>query len=162
MRKDASKDRRTIPPGLRTLKISPYTLSNVGAWTVASMAYTIGDIVISLHLKDLILFPTCVKGVLSELGGELGKVALDELELIGETSGGSVLASPSDLEVVVIQADDVDVAEAGDFTGGATDAAPDVEDLHSRSEGHLGGEVMFMAGELGGQVGISARGTENI
>lgn len=29
---------RTIPPGLRILKISPYTPSHVGAWQVASMA----------------------------------------------------------------------------------------------------------------------------
>ena len=60
-----------------------------------------------------------------------------------------MLGSTADLVLVVVQADNVDVRETSDLTGGTADTTTDIEHAHTGAEVHLGGEVVFVAGEGG-------------
>lgn len=88
-----------------------------------------------------------VERVLPKLLNELHEVALDELDLILQTQILDILGGTTDLESVVVQTDDVDVGEPGDLTCGTADAAPDVQNPHSRLQTHLGGEVVLVTGK---------------
>lgn len=87
---------------------------------------------------------TSIERVLAELLSELHEVTLDEGDLILEAHLLRVLPGTLELEVVVVEADDVGVAELGNLASGATDTATDVEHTHARSEDHLRGKVMLM------------------
>ena len=60
-----------------------------------------------------------------------------------------MLGSTADLVLVVVQANNVDVRETSNLTGGSTDTTTDIEHAHTGAEVHLGGEVVFVAGEGG-------------
>lgn len=90
---------------------------------------------------------TSVEGILAELLGELHEVTLDKTDLVLEASIFGVLLGARDLVLVVVQADDVDVSEARNFTRGTAHTAADVEHPHSRAKRHLRREVVFVAGE---------------
>jgi hypothetical protein len=92
---------------------------------------------------------TGIESVLPKLLRELHKVALLEIDQMAQPSLFGVLSSPGDLEIVVVQPGDPGVGKVGDLTGGATDTAADVEDLHTGLDTDLGGEVVFMTSELG-------------
>ncbi|RDB29948.1 hypothetical protein Hypma_014039 [Hypsizygus marmoreus] len=59
----------------------------------------------------------------------------------------SILPGTLNLEVVVVQANDLHVRELSNFAGRTTDTASNVKDPHARTEVHLRGKIMFMAGE---------------
>lgn len=88
-----------------------------------------------------------VEAVLPELVDELHEVAFREGHLVLEARILRVLACTLDLEVVVVEANDVDVREGSDFPSGTADTAADVEHPHTWPEVHLGSEVVFMAGK---------------
>lgn len=85
-----------------------------------------------------------VEAVLAKLLSKLHEVALDEFDLSGEASLLCVLASALDLVFIVVETDNVDVGETGNLTGGATDAATDIEHSHLGLEAHLVGEVVLV------------------
>lgn len=92
---------------------------------------------------------TGIESVLPKLLGELHKIPLFEINQVAQSSLFRVLSSPGDLEIVVVQPGDPGVGKVGDLTGGATDTAADVEDLHTGLDTDLGSEVVFVTGELG-------------
>ena len=55
------------------------------------------------------------------------------------------------LEVVVVQADDLDVGEASDLARRAANTAANVQDTHFGTEVHLRREVVLVAGERRGE-----------
>ena len=145
----------TTPPGLRTLKISPYTPSHDGACTVASIAYTANktDNVTIDHKTMRQRVPTSIKVILAKLFHQFHEVALDKGDVI-QTSLPRILRCALDLEVVVIQPDDLSVCELGDFASGASNTTTDVEDTHARADVHLRSEVVLMSGK-GGEEGFA-------
>lgn len=92
-----------------------------------------------------------IERILAELVDKFHEVTLDELDLALETQILDVLGGTTDLESVVVQADDVDVGKPGDLTGGTTDTTADVENTHAGLEPHLVGEVMLVTGERGNE-----------
>lgn len=92
-----------------------------------------------------------IERVLSKLLSELHEVTFGKGDLVLETSLFGVLPSPLDLEVVVVQSDNVSVGELGNFPGGSTNTASDVEDAHTRFELHVCREVMLVAGKRVGE-----------
>ena len=88
-----------------------------------------------------------VERVFPKLLSEVHEVTLDKLDLILKTQVLGVLGRTTNLESVVVQTDDVDVNEPGDFTRGATNTAADIENAHAGFETHLGGEVVLVTGE---------------
>lgn len=80
------------------------------------------------------------------LEGHLHEVALDEVELLGQTLLGSVGGGAVDLVVVVVEASDVGARELGNLTRRATDTAANVQDPHALLDVHRVGEVVLVAG----------------
>src|SRR6267154_2484446 len=91
---------------------------------------------------------TSIKIALAKLLGELHKVALDESEPVCETGSGSQRARAANLIVVVVEPDDVDIQKLSHLARGTTNATSDIENAHSPLEAHVGGEVVFMPGQL--------------
>lgn len=85
-----------------------------------------------------------VKCVVRE--GHLHEVALDEGELVGETSLDGILCRSVDLVVVIVQARDMGVGELGDLAGGTTDTTANIQNLHALLDADLGGQVVLVAG----------------
>lgn len=88
-----------------------------------------------------------IEAVLSKLLHQVHKVALDELDLVRKTRLGRVLARATNLELVVVASNDVDVRKPSDLTSGTTNTASDVEDSHLGLELHRVGEVVLVAGD---------------
>lgn len=88
-----------------------------------------------------------VKAVGAKLLLKLHEVALDEREVVRETSLGSLLASTANLELVVVDTNNLGVTEAGDLASGSTDTATDVKNAHARAETHHRREVVLVAGK---------------
>ena len=55
------------------------------------------------------------------------------------------------LEIVVVEANDVDIGEPSDFTCRTADTASNIKNTHAGSKVHLSGEVVFMSGEGSGE-----------
>ena len=90
-----------------------------------------------------------VEGVLPKLLSELHKVALDELDLILKTQVLDILGGAANLESVVVQTDDVNVAEPGDLACGAANATANVQNAHTGLKTHFEGEIVLVTSERG-------------
>mgnify|MGYP007051648699 CR=1 FL=1 len=88
---------------------------------------------------------TSIERVLSKLLAELHEIALHKGDLVLKAHLLGVLPRPLELEVVVVQANDLRVAELSDLAGRAANTASDVEHTHSGAEVHLRGKVVLMA-----------------
>lgn len=91
---------------------------------------------------------TSIKACLSKLLREFHKVTLDERNLSLQPSSLGVLPRSTDLEVVVIKPDDLDIRKASYLASWSANAAADVEDAHTRFEVHMVREVVFVTSEL--------------
>jgi len=98
---------------------------------------------------------TSIEGIFTKLFNKLHKIALDELDFFLELGLGGVLTCPLDLEIVIVETNDVDIGEGGNFTSGSANTTSDIEDAHARLQLHHMGEVVFMAGELRGMFKIT-------
>jgi hypothetical protein len=67
-----------------------------------------------------------IKAVLSKLRGELHKITLDEFALPFKSSLGSMLPSPLNLIIIVINTNDLHARKARNLTRGSADTASDV------------------------------------
>ena len=90
---------------------------------------------------------TRIEGILAELLDELHKVPFDEGDLILQASLLSVFARTTDLEFIIVEANNSDICKTRDFTSGSTDAAADVQNSHTRTQTHLRCKVMLMTSE---------------
>jgi hypothetical protein len=90
-----------------------------------------------------------VERVLPKLLSELHKVALDELDLILKTQVLDILGGPTNLEGVVVQTNDIDVAEHSNLACGAAHATANVQHTHTGLETHFEGEVVLVTSERG-------------
>ena len=88
-----------------------------------------------------------VKAVRTELLLELHEVALDEREVVRETGLGGLLASAANLELVVVDADNLGIGEAGNLASRATNTATNVKHAHAGTKAHHRREVMLVAGK---------------
>lgn len=69
-----------------------------------------------------------------------------------------ILPRPRDLKVIVVETGDAGIGKSCDLSSGTTDTATDVEDAHALFEADLGGEVVFVAGQLRDTVGDADTG----
>lgn len=86
-----------------------------------------------------------VEAVVGEL--HLHEVTLDEGHLVGQTLLLSVGGGTVNLVVVVVQTGNVGTGELDHLTGGTTDTATNVENLHALLDTGLHGEVVLVAGD---------------
>jgi hypothetical protein len=75
------------------------------------------------------------------------EITLHEFQLMRQTLLLRISRRALDLVVVVIQSGDVRSGELGDFSGGSTNTAANVEDFVAVFNADFGGEVMFVAGD---------------
>lgn len=94
---------------------------------------------------------TRIKRVLPKLLDELHKVTLHERDLAIDARLFRVLPRSLNLEIVVVQANNIDVCEAGDFAGWSTDTTANIQDAHAGAEDHLGREVVLVARDGSGE-----------
>ena len=80
---------------------------------------------------------------------QLHEVTLNESHLVLKTGILGVLVRTGDLVVVVVETDDVHIRESCNLTCRTANTTTDVEHAHTGAEVHLGGEVVFVAGEGG-------------
>ncbi len=73
------------------------------------------------------------------------KVALSKAELLRQTFFRSILASTLNLVVVIVQPNDVDSSEFGNFSCWSSNAAPNVQNFHAVSQTHHMSYVMFVS-----------------
>jgi len=90
---------------------------------------------------------TCVEDIFTKLLRKLHEVALDKLDLVLQPSSLGIPMGAAELEFVVVQADDFYIRKTCYLSGGTTDATANVENTHPTAEGHLRGEIVFVASE---------------
>ena len=90
---------------------------------------------------------TSIEVIFTKLLGKLHKVTLDKGNLILQTGLLGVVPCTTELEFVVVEADNLNVGKAGDFASGSTNTTANIENAHARAQTHLGGEVVLVAGQ---------------
>lgn len=90
---------------------------------------------------------TSIERILAKLLRELHEISLGESELALQARILRVHVRAANLELVVVQTCDVHVGEPRDRTCRTANAAADIENLHTRLEAHLRGEVVLVTRE---------------
>ena len=90
---------------------------------------------------------TSIEIVLPELLRQLHEVTLHELDLLLQSSVFCEPPRPVDLEVVVVEANNLDVGKARNLPRWAADTTANIENTHTGTKSHLGSQIMLMAGE---------------
>jgi hypothetical protein len=89
-----------------------------------------------------------VTGVVRAIvNGHVHEIALDEIRPLIQPGTDSVAFGTSDLVVVIVEAGDMGASEVTNLAGGSADAAANVEDAVVLLDAHVGGEVVFVAGD---------------
>jgi hypothetical protein len=86
-----------------------------------------------------------VEAILAELFDEVHKVALDDLYLVAQTSSIIVLVRSSDLVFVVVDPDDLAVAEDGHLARRSAHATAYIEYSHAALEADLRRQVVLVS-----------------
>src|SRR5436189_276714 len=98
--------------------------SRVGAWTVASMAYTASN---DSSGNDICYsYSQCGTDKKKLIGESYHEVALDEPELVGQALLLGIVCRALNLVIVVVEAGDVAAGELCDLAGGTTNTAANV------------------------------------
>lgn len=91
---------------------------------------------------------TGIKAILPKLLRQLHKVPFNKVDLVAQPRLASLLVGALDLEIIIVETGNVGIGKTGNFAGGATDTASDVQDAHAGFDfGHVRQEV-FVAGKL--------------
>jgi hypothetical protein len=88
-------------------------------------------------LQELKIYQlTSVKRVFAKHLGELHKITLDKLHLLLKTCFLRVPTRAANLEIIVVQARNIDIRELRNFTSRTADTTADVENAHARLKLH--------------------------
>lgn len=81
------------------------------------------------------------------INGHVHEITLDEIRALVKPCRDGVASSTGDLVIVVVETGDMGAGEMTNLTGGSTNSTANVEDTVVRLDTHVGGKVVFVAGD---------------